>query len=597
MTTPTHFVRADGNDNNSGTSPQNAWATIARARAALWNVEAAVQVGSGHFVGEEVPSGAAGRYNIPIQWLTEYPYEEYRERPDRWTYIEGGARCGPASNGVVPGAPWQQVTLNGYPVWRWAGLGTAPRYSLGYGPTRTATPERATHWKRDGLLLATPEGWAQLVATNRTQRHGYYQAADGTIYLYAPHAGNPNNLWWSAGTGAGFSFSTPDSVVDGFVIRGFDNGVQPGAYADRCLVQRCRIETSNNGVKGYASYTPTQQYPKGAKILHNTFVNTGLWSRDQTAFPSAVWSMLKSKIKVDPSVHPGYPNNRYPTDRIAGALEGMAVYVTAFADAEVGYNTIEGYCNGVGSAPHPSFDLGASRNIDVHDCTLRQIMDDAFEFEQQAIDVWIRRCHVEGSPVFMSNGPTNRGPVYALLNTAILGTGGLAVDLDGSVDGVAGLVFKYSNNSSPPAHIYGIGNTFADDGQSVVLGGAQYASYSGGSGTPEVYHLYNNLFILTHDAWQYRPGHLDEHHNQWATSDPTRGFKNLATGVLHTDYATYQAETWQGLGSNPIDLHDVAAVRALVDDKLRLTLEGMTKLPGAVLPGVPGGVPPIGSPA
>jgi hypothetical protein len=588
--TPTHYIRENGSDANNGLTPATAWRTIGRAMTGAPS-GAVVEVGPGHILGHGVASGATNRYQT-ISFYAQYPALDDDRRPINaglHTVIEGGLRCGPPGNGVVPAAPWTEVQLVGptdgvaRTVWKWASVGTASRLSLGWGTTRDAVPKRVIHWKTDALLLATPAGWAELVATNRTQRHGYYQSGSD-LYLYAPHIADPNALWWTAGTGCGVSVSAPDCRFSGLVLRGSDTAIQFGPFSDRFEVDHCWIQTSNNGIK---TITSSAYSCSGIKIHDNLMQNTGLWSDDQVNDPSMAWIAAKGKIKVDPAVHT-YPDNRYPTTRLCGALEGVGIYVSAVDHASIYANTVEGFCNGIGAMTPNHYTPEAGTEIDVHDNVIRQIADDAIEFEQRAVNLRVYRNEVTDALTFMSTGPTHVGPVHVWGNRARIGMRGLARDLDGVVDGAASLFFKYSRASSPQAHIYVIGNTMRDDGESVVSGGAQFAT---GSGVPEFYHLANNVLVVSADAWQWWPGHLDEHDNQFVTSDPSRGFKRLSDQTLYTTMAAYQAASGQGQGSNPLDLHDPAAVEALLDEQLHLTPAGQLALPGVLCPGV------LGSPA
>jgi hypothetical protein len=418
--------------------------------------------------------------------------------------------------------------------------------------------------------------------TNRSQRSGYYQAG-ADIYLIMPVAQNPNDLWWTAGSGCGIAVSATGCRVSGLVLRGWDRAIQFGPYASGFRVDHCRIEVSNNGVFTVGSYPSI--YPRDVVVEDNDLVNTGLWSDDQAISPSASWVHIKDKIKLA-------DGSRYPTVRIGGAMEGVGVYLTACQNVEIRRNLIDGFQNGIGSRIVQPFDAGASSEWDIHDNRIVHIQDDAIEPEGQASNWRIYRNEVMDSTTFLSTAPVHSGPIYVWHNRVRVGLRGLARDLDGVVDGAASLGFKYSRASSPQAHVYVTGNTVTDDGESAVSGGSQFAS---GSGQPEFYHLVNNLIVVSRNGWEYWPGQFEERSNQFSTTDPVRGMKNLATQTTYSSFSAYQTHSGQGQGSCPLDLHDRTGVADLIDADLRLTMDGYAALSSGTLPGAPGGSPVFGS--
>jgi hypothetical protein len=546
---PTHHVRADGDDAADGSSVDTAWRTLERAVASA-PPGAVVQVGAGYYA---APISARG---TPLTLMAEHPAVDGDRRPvnaDRRSVIDSGIVSGPsaaAEPGVVR-TPWERVTLTGpgnagapsgepYAVWRWRGVATSPGW-LGYAASRAAQPKRIAAWSAKGADMQTPAGWAEKLYTNGTYNYGWvsFPAGGGATDVYArlPGDRDPNALYVTVGGGRGLAISGPDIRLSGFEVRPFGAAVRFEPTAQRGVADHNLIVVGYAGIwlDGDKDAAP-DRYGADHVVERNLIVDSSLWTADHQNDPAIPWGFVKGGIYN--------PNGTiYRNDRIGESNETSAVWSRGGAKrVVVRHNTIDGPFNGV-AAYNAGFDRYATQDQDVHDNLLTHIADDAFEPEQVAINWRLWRNRIEHTPVLLSTGPVSYGPLYLFRNEAWrIGKEGVGRSNRGEV-GVGATFFKYSANSDPQARVFVLHNTFwtdstwapSNDVQQGVDGSAHYA---GGGRTAESFYMRNNILRATRYALQAAA--WDEDANSFSTTDAVRGL--MAFGAhWTTDVLSYRA--------------------------------------------------------
>jgi hypothetical protein len=552
---PTHFVRADGDDGNDGASEASAWRTIEQAFAAAPD-GAVVQLGPGFYLAPSAPRLQ------PMVLVAQYPAVDEARNPineGARSVIEPAHVSAPAGSGEANAGVWQQVSLpgpdgRGYTVWAWPNSGARGSNQLRYARTRTELPLRVAHWRPGGADLRSPAGWAFKLYNNRTYNYGFF--VDGQdVYLRLPGDQDPNSLYITVlgddEPAAGLSASGPNIRFSGLEIRGFHDGVALDDRATFTTIDHCYLAANFFGVnikgtspesRGQAAGSSPSTYGSDHLIQFNRFEDTGVWSEDPSN-PTIPWRFIKGSIR-------NADGSAYGTPRLGAQSEGVAVSGRGGGQrVVVRYNTILGTFNGVSPGYQPDFDRYAGMDMDVHDNYLSQIPDDAFEPEDQAINFRVWGNRVENATVVLSTGPVNYGPIYFFRNEAWnIGTNGVGREESGELN-LGGIFFKRSDAGKPPARVYVVNNTFWTD-QPQVPGGARYA---GAGGPPERFFLRNNIFRVTHYAFDLPPNQLrqswDEDYNHFFTNDP-RG-RGLKYGDRNFDSMDgYRRNSGQGEHSN-----------------------------------------------
>ena len=366
--------------------------------------------------------------------------------------------------------------------------------------------------------------------------------------------------------------SAPDVRLSGFEIRTVDLWFT--ATASRGIVDHNLFFGSGLTYRGESKAPST--YSTDQLVERNRFVDTGLWSVDP-ANPAIPWNFIKNAIFI----------NGKATDwsRVGAEAETTAIGARGGArQTVIRYNTIDGFFNGIG-VYNEGFDRYSQADTDIYDNLLRQISDDSFEPEQQAINWRIWNNRLEEVSTALSTGPVAYGPIYFFRNE-VWRLGSRGVGADGRGDKGVGIVaFKFSGQSKPAARIYVVNNTFWTD-QPGADGGNQYA---GGGKESERFYLRNNIFRMTRYAFSPpvnsagKADRWDEDYNSFFTSDPTRG---LNYGSNRLDVAAYRTASGQGAHSNAGDTGNAFRTEPALTDAAggNLTL-------GAGSPQIDAGVP------
>lgn len=301
--------------------------------------------------------------------------------------------------GPATGAP--------YTVWKWAASPINEATRLTVAPDQHGVPQRVAYWDRksgtyDKYTLSTPEGWAEVLYKNATYNCGF-ASFGADIYLRLPGDRDPNTLYVTPFTAPNGSskgrivVSAPDVRVSGFEIRTVDLWFT--ATASRGVVDHNLFFGSSLTYRGESG--PPATYSTDQLVERNRFVDTGLWSVEP-ANPTIPWNFIKNAIFI----------NGKSTDwsRVGAEAETTAIGARGGArQTVIRYNTIDGFFNGVGIY-NEGFDRYSQADTDIHDNLLRQISDDSFEPEQQAINwrIWNNRLEEVRRPSRPARSPTAR---------------------------------------------------------------------------------------------------------------------------------------------------------------------------------------------
>lgn len=581
--TPTHYVNPTGDDKATGAASAP-WRTLDGALIGA-PAGAIVQVAPGSYAPPTVER------KTPITLVAARPAvgddREPIAGPD--SIIAPQAFSAPTGTvGATVAAPWTPVALTGpatgapYTVWKWAASPVNEATRLTVAPDQNGVPQRVVYWDRksgtyDKYTLSTPEGWAEVLYKNATYNYGF-ASFGADIYLRLPGDRDPNTLYVTPFTAPNGSskgrivVSAPDVRLSGFEIRTVDLWFT--ATASRGVVDHNLFFGSSLTYRGESG--PPATYSTDQLVERNRFVDTGLWSVEP-ANPTIPWNFIKNAIFI----------NGKSTDWSRVGAEAETTTIGARGGARqtvIRYNTIDGFFNGVG-VYNEGFDRYSQADTDIHDNLLRQISDDSFEPEQQAINWRIWNNRLEEVSTALSTGPVAYGPIYFFRNE-VWRLGSRGVGADGRGDKGVGIVaFKFSGQSKPAARIYVINNTFWTD-QPGADGGNQYA---GGGKESERFYLRNNIFRMTRYAFSPpvnsagKADCWDEDYNFFFTSDPTRG---LNYGSNRLDVATYRAASGQGAHANIGDTGNAFRTEPMLTDAA-----GGNLTPSAGSPQIDAGVP------
>ncbi|MGE3268391.1 MAG: hypothetical protein AB7P40_06565 [Chloroflexota bacterium] len=578
--TPSYFVRANGTDTADGRSVATAWGTIDKAIKDAPS-GAIVQVGPGHYpTSRAVIGGWTYARSLPLTLVAQYPAVNDDHQPvneAQRSVIEPIGLSSPtgAADGPNPGV-WQQVTLTGpttggsYTVWAWINSPVSEATQLGYALSRSASPVRVAHWKKDTRDLASPAGWAEKIATNLTYNAGFY-ATGRDIYVRLPGNLDPNTLHITAANKShtGLAINGPDVRVSGFEIRQFSSGIEVMWGARNATIDHSLLTGNLTGVFFRAQGTT---YGSDHVVQDNIIQDANLWSVNPQA-PAIPWMFIKSTVR-------NADGSDYATSKVGANSESAAITGRGSAQrVVVRRNIISGTFDGVRNGYNDGFDRYASQDMDVYDNVIQQVADDALEPELAAINFRAWNNRIDQSLTVLSTGPVKFGPVYLFRNTAWR-TGRAGTGPDGQGRLPASAMFKYSGVSNPAARIYVVHNTFWTDVPE-VSGGAQLASYGS---NPEHFWLRNNLIRATMYAFDSPSASAtwDEDANYFATTHPDRGLRYNKV-IYDSNVPAYRVASGQGPHTN-------AASGFTTDVSVRSGSSGDLRLPSGS-PLIDAGVP------
>ena len=554
---PTYYVATTGDDANSGTSPQAAWATLGHAWAAA-PAGAVVQVGPGHFAAP----GASAIRTAPIALVAQYPaVDDGRAviNAGRHAVVDSGAVSAPAGSGQPDAGVWRQVAPDpgqpGHVVWEWAGGPLSAPTQLGTTPTADGELTRAASWKADQAQLATPAGWADLLYTNLTWNYGFYvdPANPRDVYLRLVGDADPNGLYAVLGRDQGFVVNGPGARLSGLELRGFDEAVYFEQGASFGVVDHDWFGVNYKAVDFYAQAGTPSVYGHDHVVEDNLFQEQGLWSADHAAAPTIPWDFIKTQIKQAD----GTP---YPTSLIGGQNEDQAVGGHGGAQRVViRDNTVDGLHDGIGTY-NEGLDRYAAQDTDITGNLVEHLQDDAFEPAQATINwrIWGNDSAYTGT--CMSVNADAYGPVYYVRNQCYMaGSLGLERDRQGYTQ-PGGVGFKYSGDSNPPALIVLVNNTIWTDDQTPTQGAPTAppggGDYGGGGNPTQSFYLRNNIFAMVGYGFAY-PGpwkgpQWDEDYDYFYSLNPGYGVEPYG-GPQEATVAQYRADSGQGAHTNAGD--------------------------------------------
>ncbi len=569
---PTYFVRADGNDGASGTSPTTAWKTLGKAFKSA-PAGAVVQLGPGYFTR---PNGSR---TTPLTLVAQYPAVDDARNPINLGQhsIVGPALLSSPGQGV-----WQPVSLTGpttgasYTLWKWANapLGFETRLMAGWAPSLDAAPRRIQVWDRQKTAqtdsqgrtwsMDTPAAWADLLWNNQSYNYGLaaWKTSSTTADLYLRLFGdvNPNtvsvDLGYSPPGPSNFNMvlAGPDIRLSGLEIR--NQHVVFTSAAQRPLFDHNLIVSSVLFPEG----SPTEGgYSTDGVVQFNRFLDTNL-SGDKTSPEAIPWKFIKQwTILPDGTPSQWWRVGQESEVSMVGGQGGANSLVVRFNTFDGGFNGVSGYVQVA--------DRYAKQGYDIHDNLFHHMADDSLEADNGAINwrAWHNRFD-ETSDV-LSIAPLNYGPLYFFNNTAWRTGNFLRPDGTGEA-GAGNALFKYSGKSNPAARVYVLNNVFWTD-MPGMNGGALNA---GGSNTsPERFYLRNNIFRMTRWAWDLSrtvvPTHAwNENYNVFATSDTSRGIQS-GTVRYATNVGKYRTDTGGGQNTNTSSTFvDVSAIDSQLVD-------------------------------
>lgn len=478
---PTHYVRAGGSDIADGLTPATAWATLTKAIASC-PPGAVIQLGPGQHVWASPWSSTNSQDGLkkPVTVVAQFPCLDDDRAPINhglWSTVVPPAAYRPTAWTQVSPTVWMAST--GKPGIQHLHRSVGDRL------------HRAAQWKRDTRDLSTPAGWMGLLATNRSYHYGFYAAGNvtGDVYLRLPGDRDPNaEQIHVQDSRIAFMLQASGSRISGLHIPGWHMGVALRRGIRDCVVDHCWIDGAYAGVYFHSNTNDVDVlgYPAGGGhvVEHTLITDRGL--RDPEASGPVIdgeiipWAHIKSRelIRSDGSV--------YPTDRLGGASETFGIYGRGgHGCVTIRHCTIDGTFNGISPGANAGYGRMAGSGMDVYDCDIRNLADDALEPEGAAINLRAWGNRIDRTLTFVSAGPVHYGPVETWDNDVTRwGAAGCGAYAD-NPDKLNGVALKYSGQSDPPALVRVLGGLLWTDDPT----GYDTGQWAGNGTSPERFQL------------------------------------------------------------------------------------------------------------
>ena len=309
----TYYISPSGNDSHSGTSPGQAWRTLARVAQVQYALQPGDQVlfeRGGVFRGE-LPVGSSGTEGAPLVFgaygTGAAPVIAGSDAVTGWTQHQGNIWRAPVSSAVshlfVDG---QLMTLARYPNTGWLRMNSGTPTSLhdadlgqpaGYW-TGAQAVIRASHWSYDVAEITgysdhtlhfpsigeSPGNytWGYFLQGKLSELdmpgEWHYDAAAGMLYLHAPGNADPNTLQVEASVranGAVIAWQRQYVRIQDLAFRHQHGACVRNDGGNRITVANCSFTQAYHGVRSYGSLntytgcTFTELYATGAHLIDN----------------------------------------------------------------------------------------------------------------------------------------------------------------------------------------------------------------------------------------------------------------------------------------------------------------------------------------
>jgi hypothetical protein len=478
---------------------------------------------------------------------------------------------------------------------------------VGYSAHRADNPGKIGHTRPDTSVVATPEGWAEILMTNAWYNDSGCILFGTDLYVVMPsHARradgtlsrNPNDYWMKCGgDDIGLKINADNIRYSGFVVHGHQHGFQTDNPRANSVVDHCYIGMNGSGVRwgqGSVSTNGAQSftgYAHDGVAQYNYFEELNFWREDEDGIP---WWICKSVPVLENGESYDASTSRPAELRYNGAVSRWTQMENTAVSARGGgvrtvmrWNTVDGYFNcwtptGFSTAEGRYSGYAA----ECYENRVAHIVDDTWECDQQAVNVAMWGNVVEQALVGLSLGPCDFGPIYVWENALYLGRAGIAkraTDADNST-GLSCALVKHSGASAPRATAFISNCTLVGD-EIGVWGPGELAAPPGS--LEEGLDIRNCIYGVTGrlvDCSTTQVGWYHESSNVMASNNLagglSYGFRWNGVAYLN-DLAAYLAASGQGgstghkIGGVAVDTSDPTVIWGHMRDPLNAAARDM----------------------